>query len=137
MEIPDRLQCLFAAQVEKRDGSYVIEVPRREVQLESVQQGDTYQVALMPSSSNGEQAQTDTRSDPERDFQRPPVEEGETRRVEIEDIGDQGDGVTRVERGFVVIVPDTEQGERVAVEVTDVRENVAFAEVTERLSYYD
>ena len=32
---------------------------------------------------------------------------------------------------------DTEQGERVTVEITDVRENVAFAEVVERVSYYD
>jgi predicted RNA-binding protein with TRAM domain len=65
------------------------------------------------------------------------VDEGETREVEIEDIGEQGDGITRVERGFVVIVPDTEQGERATVEITDVRENVAFAEVVERLSYYE
>ncbi|WP_328766624.1 TRAM domain-containing protein [Haloarcula nitratireducens] len=69
--------------------------------------------------------------------QGPPVEEGETRRVEIEDIGEQGDGVARVERGYVVIVPDTELGERVAVEIQTVTENVAFAEVTERISYYD
>jgi len=65
------------------------------------------------------------------------VEEGEQRDAEIEDIGEQGDGITRVERGFVVIVPDTELGERVTVEITDVRENVAFAEVTDRLSYFD
>jgi predicted RNA-binding protein with TRAM domain len=53
------------------------------------------------------------------------------------DIGDQGDGITRVERGFVVIVPDTKETERVTIEITDVRENVAFAEVVERVSYYD
>ena len=76
-------------------------------------------------------------SQPEKGPPAPPVEEGETRTVEIENIGDQGDGITRVERGFVVIVPDTEQGERVAIEITDVRENVAFAEVVERVSYYD
>ncbi|MFD1687648.1 TRAM domain-containing protein, partial [Halobellus litoreus] len=54
-----------------------------------------------------------------------------------EDLGDQGDGLTRVERGFVVIVPDTEQGERVTIEITDVRKNVSFAEVVKRLNYYD
>lgn len=27
-------------------------------------------------------------------------EEGDPRRVEIDDIGNQGDGITRVERGF-------------------------------------
>ncbi|WP_242493277.1 TRAM domain-containing protein, partial [Haloarcula hispanica] len=67
---------------------------------------------------------------------KPPVEEGEQRTVEIEDIGDQGDGITRVERGFVVIVPDTDVGERVTIEITDVGQNVAFGEVVERLSDY-
>jgi predicted RNA-binding protein with TRAM domain len=78
-----------------------------------------------------------TTSDNDQERQDPPVEEGEQRDVEIENLGDQGDGITRVERGFVVIVPDTEPSERVTVEITDVRENVAFAEVVERLSYYD
>jgi len=32
---------------------------------------------------------------------------------------------------------NTEQGERLTVEITDVRENVAFAEVVERVSYYE
>jgi predicted RNA-binding protein with TRAM domain len=59
----------------------------------------------------------------------PPVEEGERREVEIEDIGDQGDGITRVERGFVVIVPETKPGDRVTIEIADVQQNVAFAEV--------
>jgi predicted RNA-binding protein with TRAM domain len=65
------------------------------------------------------------------------VSEGETRTVEIEDVGDQGDGLTRVERGFVVIVPETDVGERVRIEISDVRDTVAFGEVVERLSYYD
>jgi predicted RNA-binding protein with TRAM domain len=81
----------------------------------------------------------DTETEPERQRgpPKPPVEEGEQRTVEIEDIGDQGDGITRVERGFVVIVSDTDQGERVTIEITDIRENVAFAEVVERVSYYE
>jgi len=36
-----------------------------------------------------------------------------------------------------VIAPDTEVGERVTVEITDVRANVAFAEVVERKSTYE
>ncbi|MFD1588437.1 TRAM domain-containing protein [Halorientalis brevis] len=145
MEIPDTLRSLFTAQVEQRDGSYVIEVPDREVQLGEIAQHETYRIAVLPSPSNDEETATETETEtktetqPSRDraSQRPPVEEGEIRRVEIEDLGEQGDGITRVERGYVVIVPDTDQGERVAVEISDVRENVAFAEVTERLSYYD
>jgi len=158
MEISDQLRCLFSARVEERDGSFVVEVPKREVRTGSVAAGDTYRVALVPSPasadadggaaegdatrterpdrSNGDQSNGD-QSNGGRSGRSPPVEEGEERTVEIEDIGEQGDGITRVERGFVVIVPDTEQGERVTVEITDVRENVAFAEVIERRSYYE
>lgn len=139
MEIPDQLRCLFSATVEERGDSYVVEVPEQEVLLGDLQQGETYRVAVLPSPSDAEVNDTDTDTEPRRvrGAPKPPVEEGEQRTVKIEDIGDQGDGITRVERGFVVIVPDTEQGERVSVKITDVRENVAFAEVAKRVSYYD
>jgi predicted RNA-binding protein with TRAM domain len=141
MEISEQLRCLFSATVEERDGSYVVEVPEQEIRLGDIRAGETYRVVLLsspsPSSSSDETSGTNDNAQRERDPPEPPVEEGEQRTVEIEDIGDQGDGITRVERGFVVIVPDTEQGERATVEITDVRENVAFAEVVERLSYYD
>ena len=94
-------------------------------------------MAVLPASVANEADNTDATPEPEQASQTPPVEEGEQRTVEIEDIGDQGDGITRVERGFVVIVPDTKQTERVTIEITDVRENVAFAEVVERVSYYE
>jgi predicted RNA-binding protein with TRAM domain len=137
MEISDQLRCLFSAQIEEQNGSYAIEIPEQEIQLGDIQQDETYRVALLPSTSNRKTDEPIPEPKHERGSKTPPVEEGEQRDVEIEDIGEQGDGITRVERGFVVIVPDTEQGERVTVEITDVRENVAFAEVVERLSYYD
>ena len=140
MKISEELQCLFSASIEEQDGSYVIDVPERELQLGDLQQGETYRVALVssPTQSEPEQSeQAETGSQSQREPPEPPVEEGETREVEIEDIGEQGDGITRVERGFVVIVPDTKESERVKIEITDVRQNVAFAEVVERLSYYE
>ena len=136
MEIPDQLRSLFSATVNKRNNSYVLEIPKKAVDLGDLQHGETYRIALLQSPSAGETEQSETEPS-ERRSPGPPVEEGETRTVEIEDLGDQGDGLTRVERGFVVIVPDTEQGEQVIIEITDVRENVAFAEVVERISYYD
>ena len=138
MEIPDKLHCLFSADIEQQNDTYTLEVPKREVRMGSLEDGGTYRVALLPTMGNGSTA-SEANDEPRRETgtQDPPVEEGETRTVEIEDLGDKGDGITRVERGFVVIVPDTEQGERVTVEVTDVRENVAFAEVIERESYYE
>jgi len=134
MEISDQLNCLFSAPVEERGESYVIEVPARELRVGELTEGEKYRVALLPAPSAGEPDEADPVEDQPSG---PPVEEGDERTVEIEDIGDQGDGITRVERGFVVIVPGTDQGERVRAEITEVRENVAFAEVTERLSYYE
>jgi predicted RNA-binding protein with TRAM domain len=131
MEIPTQLRCLFAGAVEQQDGTYLIEVPEREIDISELQQGETYRVAVLGASATDDAAETPTRSQRERTPSTPPVEEGEQRTVEIEDIGDQGDGITRVERGFVVIVPETERGERVTVEITDVAESVAFAEVVE------
>jgi predicted RNA-binding protein with TRAM domain len=137
MEISEQLRCLFSGRVEERSGSYVIEVPEQELRLGDLQADETYRVAVLPSSETNEAINTDSDSPPEQRSQTPPVAEGEQRTVEIETIGDQGDGITRVERGFVVIVPDTEQSERVTIEITDVRENVAFADVVERVSYYE
>jgi len=139
MEISEELECLFSASIEEQDGSYVIDVPEPELQLGDIRQGETYRVAVVSSPMQSESKQTEQKTDSqqEREPPEPPVEEGETREVEIEDIGEQGDGITRVERGFVVIVPDTKESERVEIEVTDVRQNVAFAEVVERLSYYE
>jgi predicted RNA-binding protein with TRAM domain len=56
---------------------------------------------------------------------------GELRYVEIEDIGKQGDGIARVERGYVIIVPGAEVGDRVKIEVTEVKSNFAVGEVIE------
>jgi predicted RNA-binding protein with TRAM domain len=137
MEISDQLRCLFSATVEQHGDSRVVEVPEHEIQLGDIRLGETYRVAILPLPATDEAERGETESERDGSLPEPPVQEGERRDVEIEDIGEQGDGITRVERGFVVIVPDTEQGERVSVEITDVRENVAFADVVERLSYYD
>ncbi|WP_082356901.1 TRAM domain-containing protein [Halorubrum tropicale] len=136
MKISEELHCLFSGKIEDRDGSYVVEIPEQEVRLGGLQADETYRVAVLSAPTINEN-DTDANPQPEQSTQTPPVEEGEQRTVEIEDIGDQGDGITRVDHGFVVIVPDTKQTERVTIEITDVRENVAFAEVVERISYYE
>ena len=59
------------------------------------------------------------------------MSEGETRRLEIEDMGDQGDGLARVGPGYVVFVSGVKVGDEPLVRITTVRENVAFAEVVE------
>jgi predicted RNA-binding protein with TRAM domain len=129
MEISEKLLCLFSADVRSEDDRYVIEVPRREVETGSLAAGETYRVALISRQAGDEADDGDegrVSSEPQ-----PPVEIGELRYVEIEDIGKQGDGIARVERGYVIIVPNAEVGERVKIEITEVKSNFAVGEVVE------
>lgn len=161
--------CLFTGRVESRDGEYVLTIPEQEVELGTLEPGDTYRVGVYPgistsstttddrhatgtdrdasnTRSDGEQAPSTTTRDSlrsaspntaspptstDRTPDQPPVTEGETLRVQIEDVGDQGDGLARVGPGYVVFVPDTEIGQQPLVRVTTVRENFAFAEIVE------
>ncbi|MFD1513178.1 23S rRNA (uridine(2552)-2'-O)-methyltransferase [Halomarina rubra] len=59
-----------------------------------------------------------------------PVREGDELDVEIQDVGSEGDGIAKVE-GFTLFVPDTEAGETVTVEVTDIKARFGFAERVE------
>jgi Predicted RNA-binding protein, contains TRAM domain len=133
MEISEKLLCLFSADIHEEDGDYIVEVPRREIDNGSLEPGETYRVALIErdgdeANSAGERGGSGSRAD---DGPQPPVEPGEMRYVEIEDLGKQGDGIARVERGYVIIVPDTDVGERVKIEVTEVKSNFAVGEVIE------
>ena len=60
-----------------------------------------------------------------------PVRAGDELEVEIESVGDEGDGVAKVE-GFTLFVPDTEAGDEVTVRVTDVRPRFGFAETVDQ-----
>ena len=133
MELTDDLLCLFNAQVRQQGGAYVIEVPEQEIAVGDVETGGVYRVAMFPRArQTAATAESEPAAGRERAGPEPPVEKGDVLDVEIEDIGEQGDGIARVGPGYVVIVPDTERGERVAVRITEVRENMAFAEVVER-----
>lgn len=135
VSIPDQLRCLFSARLTSRNGSYFIEVPAEELEEGSVVGGETYRVALLAGSDRGGEASADTstggssrRSASEAE-RTPPVSEGEMREVEIEATGDQGDGIAKIDRGFVVIVPEAELGDEIVVEIEHVRSNVAFAAI--------
>ncbi|MFC6784560.1 TRAM domain-containing protein [Halobaculum halobium] len=183
MEISDDLRCVFSAEVEEQDGSYVIEVPKREVDLNALRPEQVYRVAILGRhtgssegalSENESDASTDgdadevngaataagsddpdaegsprgphaDRTDGPNDTNgtststaepEPPVDRGDEVTVDIEGIGDQGDGIARVDRGYVIIVPDTEKGERVRIQITSVKQNVAFAEVVDRIEHH-
>ena len=128
MQISEKLLCLFSADVSDDGDRYVVEVPRREVDTGSIKSGETYRVALIATEEAEETSEdggtTTAPSEPQ-----PPVEPGEIRYVEIEDIGKQGDGIARVERGYVIIVPGADIGERVKVEISEVNSNFAVGDV--------
>ncbi|WP_458210627.1 TRAM domain-containing protein [Haladaptatus sp. NG-SE-30] len=150
MEIPDELHCLFSSEIEAQNGSYTLTVPSQEIVDGDIQPNDAYRVAILkqPSSADSTERETtqETVSTTTRDKQThnrqsshstAPVEVGDRRTVEIEGVGEQGDGIARVDRGYVIIVPDTEQRDRVTVEINNVTPTVAFAEVVERKAYYE
>jgi predicted RNA-binding protein with TRAM domain len=124
--------------VEQDDGTYQITVPEREIATGTLAKDETYRVAFISTAASDvddtettDSIQPTDHEDQQQDFEGPPVAEGDQREVEIENLGDQGDGIAKVERGYVVIVPETNIGDRVTVEMRQVRENVAFADVVD------
>lgn len=126
MDIPDSLATMFSAKITKRNGSYHLEIPEREISVGELDEGGVYQVAVLHSPN--EAADTVRESSSQEPGDRP-VEEGDILEVEIEDIGDKGDGIARIGPGYIIFVEGTEIGDRVTVEITSVQENFAFADV--------
>ena len=139
VEVPDALSTLFSAQIETDGDRYIVEIPKSEVSHGAVSPGETYRVGLL-SQVDADSTTTTRPQTPKQDTNseradtgvpQPPVDEGEIRNVTIESLGDQGDGIAKVERGYVVIVPDGEPGDSPTVEIETVQENVAFASVVD------
>jgi len=141
--IPDSLQILFTGTIEEQDDeTYVIELPRREVEQLSLTSGEAHRVALLPPRETAnQQATAPTNSSPNQQSNGahsdpngtpasgPPVSEGDVMGVEIVDEGDQGDGIAKVEGGYVIIVPEGDIGERLFIEIDAVKDNVSFGSI--------
>jgi 23S rRNA (uridine2552-2'-O)-methyltransferase len=59
-----------------------------------------------------------------------PISVDDTLEVEIVDVGDEDDGIAKVD-DFTVFVPETTPGETVTVRITDVKPQFAFAETVD------
>ena len=57
-----------------------------------------------------------------------PVKVGDEIDVKIEAVGEKGDGIAKIS-GFVLIVPNTKEGDEVRIRVTKVLRRLGFAEV--------
>jgi predicted RNA-binding protein with TRAM domain len=130
MQVSEELLCLYHASVEHQGDSYALEVPEQEVSGD-LSGDEVHKVALIATSSDGTETTRDSleREQTVESEPNPPVDEGDIRKVEIEGLGDQGDGVGKIDGGYVVIVPETEPGDTVTAEMETVRENFAIAEV--------
>lgn len=136
VEIPDELRSMFSAEIREQDGEYVVSVPESEVDAGAIDSGAVYRVAILGAASGSAQAPERPETPQARPREEtgpptPPVDEGEVREVSIESVGDQGDGIAKVERGYVVIVPGARPGDEPTIEIEQVRQNVAFARVIE------
>jgi len=131
VDVSDDLLCLYTARLEDRDGEFVFEVPDSELEFGDLETGGVYRVAVLPRSgeSGGGADGSRDRRRARRPNREPPVEEGDVRQVTIEGLGDQGDGIARVDRGYVVIVPDTEVGDEVEIEIQELHDNFAMGRV--------
>lgn len=132
-EIPDSLRSVFTAQIEDSGAEYVVSIPEGEIEHDGLTPGESYRVAVFEpagaqdSKQTGSPRASTTRRRPPR--AEPPVEVDDLVEVEIESIGDEGDGIAKVDRGYVIIVPDGQPGDTLTVRIEEVKENVAFAEI--------
>lgn len=128
-EIPDSLRSVFTGSIEQAGADYVFSIPAGEIQNDGLSPDETYRIAVFEASGNGGRTVTQPATDRPIRRDSPPVEVDEIIEVEIESIGDEGDGIAKVDRGYVVIVPDGQPGDRLTVRIDEVKENVAFAEI--------
>jgi len=137
VEISDSLCSLFTAKIKEEDGTFVVNIPPSEIKHGALTGNETYRIALLDLSSEAESTSPQAPRHPasqgttSHDSPGPPVDEGEVRDVTIETVGDQGDGIAKVERGYVVIVPGAQPGDEPTVEIEQVQENVAFASIVD------
>lgn len=134
MQNLDETLTLFSAEIEYRGNDPVLLVPEQELEIGALEEDGTYRVAVFPTMDVEPVSQGGSASGRTQAIQEgsePPVSEGDVVEVEIEDVGEQGDGIARVGPGYVIFVPDTKAGDRVKIEIGRVHDNFAFAEVIE------
>jgi predicted RNA-binding protein with TRAM domain len=117
------LLAVFSAEIERKNGDYVISIPDRELEVGDLDPDAVYRFGVLgPVDSEPTPRKT------ESSRSTPPVDEGDVLEVEIDSKGEEGDGIAYVEGGYVVFVPNTAIGDVVNVEVVSVGPRFARAE---------
>lgn len=122
----ESLTCKFTSPIEKQHGRYVVGIPENEIEYGTLSAGDVCQISVQ-KVEEGNAAETVPSAD--SNGPTPPVSKDERHTVEIFDLGEQGDGIARVDRGYVLIIPGTNPGDEVTVEIQQTNQNYGFAEV--------
>lgn len=137
--VSDNVYCVVPVIVELVDGRYVIEIPDSVMENGGIDRGEVCRVAMLePASKHGGGSEGDSLS--QTGYTKgvgsrgegPPVSVEDILELEITSVGDQGDGVARTEEGYVIFVPGTHKGDRVAVEIREVNPQYAFGDVIPR-----
>ena len=128
VEIPDSLRSMFTGQIQESEDELILEIPKEEIDQRTISPRHTYRIALLAPTATPPDETNSGQTDKRRNLN-PPVSEGDICDVTIEDLGSKGDGIARVERGFVVIVPGVSPGDEPTVEIQRVNESVAFATI--------
>lgn len=124
------LEC--AKKILKPKGNFVVKVFQGDMfndYLKEVRENFVRTAAYSPKASRSQSAEMYVIG---KKFLTASLRKGNEFVVNIERLGSSGDGAVLIE-GFVVFVKEVEIGEKVRINITDVKPNFAFAEVTERL----
>ena len=104
VDLPQSIRAVYTATLRERDGSYSVEVSKREVEHDVVSAGEVCRVVLIDRVSEAghdADSRSETASEPtDPDSSRPPVTEDEVREVTVESLGDQGDSIPKVSAGM-------------------------------------
>ncbi|MGM0606475.1 MAG: TRAM domain-containing protein [Halobacteriota archaeon] len=128
MNVSDNLLCLYTAIAREEGTEVVFDVPAAEIDHNTIEAGDVVQIAVI-DREEGAIGHKHDEPTPSATPEEPPVSEGEIHRVEIESVGEQGDGIAKVDRGYVLVVPKGEPGDELTVEIDTVTPTVGFAEI--------
>jgi len=137
VDIPESLRSVYTTELREHDGRYVLEVPKREVEDGVVSVGAVYRVGVLSTrtattnDASLDKEMTQRSSDGTQEVAQP-VKEGDRLVVTIEHTGSQGDGIAKIDGGFVVVVPSTEPGDQPLIEITRVKRTVAFGTPLDR-----
>jgi len=113
----------------------LVEVPISELESGPLAEGETYRIAVLGTVDNTNSSNPVSETPANQFTEAPagskgspeyPVNEGEQLEVVIEDMGDEGDGIAKV-NGYAVIVPDATVGQEVFVEINRTTSTHAFA----------